>query len=139
MKKMSDHYYSPSPNARHEFEEWSFELKGKTFHFLTDSGVFSRKTVDYGSRVLIEAFDWTQLPEGPILDVGCGYGAIGLAIASSSKRHLEMVDVNERAIDLAKKNAEKNQVSTVDIHLSNVYEAVHQNTYAAIVSNPPVR
>ncbi|MCZ1460361.1 class I SAM-dependent methyltransferase, partial [Enterococcus faecium] len=119
---------------------WAFELKGRTFQFVTDSGVFSRETVDYGSRVLIDAFDWEELPdEGKILDVGCGYGPIGLALAFATQRFVEMVDINERAVSLAQGNAKRNQIEHVDIHQSNIYEAVHEETYAAIVSNPPIR
>lgn len=55
---MSNHYYTENPDTAHDFEQWSFELRGKNFHFVTDSGVFSRDTVDYGSRVLIDAFEW---------------------------------------------------------------------------------
>ncbi|MCD5002279.1 class I SAM-dependent methyltransferase [Enterococcus saccharolyticus] len=136
---MSNHYYSQKPDTAHDFEEWSFELKGKTFHFVTDSGVFSRDTVDYGSRVLIDAFTWEELPEGTILDLGCGYGPIGLSIAYASGRQVEMVDVNERALDLAQRNAQRNQIDTVDIHASYIYDSLNQTQYAAIISNPPIR
>ena len=60
---MGNHYYTENPETAHDFEQWSFELKGKKFQFVTDSGVFSRETVDYGSRVLIDAFEWADLPE----------------------------------------------------------------------------
>uniref|UniRef100_UPI00403F3CD1 class I SAM-dependent methyltransferase n=1 Tax=Candidatus Enterococcus willemsii TaxID=1857215 RepID=UPI00403F3CD1 len=136
---MSNHYYSQKPDTAHDFEEWSFELKGKTFRFVTDSGVFSRDTVDYGSRVLIDAFTWEELPEGTILDLGCGYGPIGLSIAYASGRQVEMVDVNERALDLAQRNAQRNQIDTVDIHASYIYDSLNQTQYAAIISNPPIR
>ncbi|KAF1304351.1 class I SAM-dependent methyltransferase [Candidatus Enterococcus willemsii] len=136
---MSNHYYSQKPDTAHDFEEWSFELKGKTFRFVTDSGVFSRDTVDYGSRVLIDAFTWEELPEGTILDLGCGYGPIGLSIAYASGRQVEMVDVNERALDLAQRNAQRNQIDTVDIHASYIYDNLNQTQYAAIISNPPIR
>ena len=53
---MTNHYYSEKPDLAHDFVEWDFELKGSRFHFVTDSGVFSRGTVDYGSRVLVENF-----------------------------------------------------------------------------------
>jgi 16S rRNA (guanine1207-N2)-methyltransferase len=136
---MGNHYYTENPDTAHDFEQWSFELKGKKFQFVTDSGVFSRGTVDYGSRVLIDAFDWAELPEGAILDVGCGYGPIGLSLAAASGRPVEMVDINQRAVDLAQGNAQRNGIETVDIHTSNIYKTLHQKEYAAILSNPPIR
>ncbi|EBA5302063.1 methyltransferase, partial [Salmonella enterica] len=123
----------------HDLESWSFPLRGRTFQFTTDSGVFSRGTVDYGSRVLIDAFEWENLPAGRLLDVGCGYGPIGLSLAAATGRLVEMVDVNQRAVGLAQMNAQRNQITTVDIHSSNVYETLNETTYAAIVSNPPIR
>lgn len=136
---MSNHYYTEEPTLAHQLERWSFELRDKNFSFLTDSGVFSKKTVDYGSRVLIDTFDWQKLPEGKILDVGCGYGPIGLSLAHASKRSVEMVDINQRAVYLAQENAKINQIENVDIHASNIYETLNEKEYAAIVSNPPIR
>lgn len=136
---MTDHYYSEKPTTAHDFHQWSFELKGKMFQFVTDSGVFSRDTVDFGSRVLIDTFEAATLPEGTILDVGCGYGPIGLALAHSTGRQVEMIDVNERAIFLAQGNAERNGITNVDIHQSNIYADLHQDRYSAIVTNPPIR
>lgn len=135
---MANHYYSENPETAHDLHQWSFELAGKTFQFVTDSGVFSRGTVDYGSRVLIEHFDATELPEGTLLDVGCGYGPIGLALAYQTKRPVEMIDVNKRAVELAQGNAKRNGIEA-DIHQSNIYETLNQKTYAAIISNPPIR
>ncbi|MEI5994375.1 class I SAM-dependent methyltransferase [Candidatus Enterococcus mansonii] len=136
---MTNHYYTENPDLAHDLEQWSFELRGKKFQFLTDSGVFSRNTVDFGSRVLIDAFDFEELPEGKLLDVGCGYGPIGLTLASISGREVEMIDVNQRAVALAQENAKKNQVKNVDIHTSNIYADIHETHYAAIISNPPIR
>lgn len=136
---MNNHYYTENPDLAHDLEQWSFELRGKKFQFLTDSGVFSRNTVDFGSRVLIDAFEWEELPEGKLLDVGCGYGPIGLTLASLSGKTVEMIDVNQRAVALAQENAKKNHVENVDIHTSNIYADVHEKAYAAIISNPPIR
>ncbi|WP_165006453.1 MULTISPECIES: class I SAM-dependent methyltransferase [unclassified Enterococcus] len=137
---MTNHYYSERPDTAHDFEQWSFELRGRRFQFVTDAGVFSRETVDYGSRVLIDAFDWEELPEeGKLLDVGCGYGPIGLSLAYASERLVEMIDINERAVALAQGNAKRNQIENVDVHQSNIYADVHEESYAAIFSNPPIR
>lgn len=136
---MTNHYYSEKPDLAHDFVEWDFELKGSRFHFVTDSGVFSRGTVDYGSRVLVENFTDADLPAGPLLDVGCGYGPIGLSLQKATGCQVEMIDINERAVDLAQRNAQRNQITAVDIHQSNLYQEVHEAPFAAIVSNPPIR
>ena len=88
---MANHYYSENPETAHDLHQWSFKLAGKNFQFVTDSGVFSRDTVDYGSRVLIEHFDAEELPEGTLLDVGCGYGPIGMALALHQKEYAAIV------------------------------------------------
>lgn len=134
------HYYSNQPDSEHHYEEWSFELKGKNFRFTTDNGVFSKKTVDFGSRLLIETLDLALAPEGPVLDVGCGYGPMGLSLAASAPARLvEMVDVNKRALALAQRNATANGIANVLIHSSNIYAAIERHDFAAIVSNPPIR
>lgn len=135
----NNHYYTNQPSTPHDIQKWEYELRGKTFRFLTDSGVFSKKTVDYGSRVLIDVFTEEGLPAGNILDVGCGYGPIGLALAASSDRQVEMVDINERAVSLAKENAANNHIQNVRIYSSNIYEKVTSTDYGAILSNPPIR
>ncbi|HBM6538969.1 class I SAM-dependent methyltransferase [Vagococcus carniphilus] len=136
---MGNHYYTNQPEVAHDRKKWTFPLRGKNFTFITDSNVFSKGTVDFGSRVLIDAFDDTNLPEGDILDVGCGYGPIGLSLAHSTGRHVEMVDVNERAVELAKENADLNGIKHVTIYPSNIYEKVERTDFAAVVSNPPIR
>ena len=107
--------------------------------FVTDSGVFSKNTIDFGSHVLIETFQpETMMPTGTLLDVGCGYGPMGLSFASEVE-HVEMVDINERAVELARGNAVRNRITNATIHVSNIYDDVNASTYAAIISNPPVR
>ena len=98
---MSEHYYSRDPKVKSDPNEWSSTLRGITLRFKTDAGVFSKGEVDFGSRVLAETFEMPEA-EGAILDVGCGYGPIGLSIAASfPERSIHMIDVNERAIALA--------------------------------------
>jgi len=136
---MSDHYYSEKPTVQSERKTWSFTLKGHLFTFQSDRGVFSKNEVDFGSRLLIESFDLPEI-EGNILDVGCGYGPIGLAIAKHFNRHVDMIDINERAVELAKDNAELNKIEDVSIFQSNLFENVQDlQRYAAILTNPPIR
>lgn len=136
---MSEHYYSRTQKVESDPKYWDFTLRDKVFRFKTDNGVFSKGEVDFGSRLLIEAFEIPSV-EGPVLDVGCGYGPIGLSIASTfSDRLVHMVDVNERAIELAKVNAEQNRVHNVEIYESDRLVNVKEDQFAAILTNPPIR
>lgn len=136
---MTEHYYSKQPQIKSNPQEWTFTLRGEKLRFQTDAGVFSKNEVDFGSRVLIEAFEASVVP-GPILDVGCGYGPIGLAIAKEfPKKKVHMVDVNTRALELAKKNADKNDVGNVSIYESDGLGSVVEDDFAAILTNPPIR
>ncbi|GEP23091.1 MAG: class I SAM-dependent methyltransferase [Lentilactobacillus diolivorans] len=136
----NQYYYSQHPDVASEPITWDFTLLGNDLAFTSDNGVFSKHTVDYGSRVLVANVNYDIIPEGKILDMGTGYGPIGIAIAKAfPDRQVDMVDVNELALSLAKQNASENGVSSsVHIFESNVYEAV-TDLYAAIVTNPPVR
>lgn len=137
---MTNYYYSKNPDIKHDEQTWDFELLGNNFTFVTDNGVFSKRTVDFGSRLLIENFKINEQIKGDILDVGCGYGPIGLSIAKKYPQyHVDMVDVNELALALAQKNAQKNNVINVSIQTSDIYQQVKKNDYAVIISNPPIR
>jgi len=137
---MTNYYYTHNPDVVHAEKQWNFEIFDHEFKFATDNGVFSKRTVDYGSRTLLAAFDPNELPAGPYLDLGTGYGPIGLALAyQSPDRTVEMVDVNELALSLARKNSALNQLTNVKIYTSDVYDQVTRTDYAAIVTNPPVR
>ena len=138
---MSNHYYTKNPETESKEASWTFPLRGREFRFISDSGVFSKKTVDFGSRLLIETFRLNEEVAGDILDVGCGYGPMGLALAHAyPARLVEMVDVNERALSLARRNAEANNIRNVKVYESNTYDQVPQERqFAAIVSNPPIR
>jgi 16S rRNA (guanine1207-N2)-methyltransferase len=136
---LSDHYYTSNPGVDSNPKTWSFELRNHNYKFTSDNGVFSKKEVDFGSRLLIESFHSPEV-SGNILDVGCGYGPIGIAIARDFKeRTIEMVDVNERAIQLAKVNSELNLVNNVIIYKSDIFSEVKNTTFAAILTNPPIR
>jgi 16S rRNA (guanine1207-N2)-methyltransferase len=136
---MTNHYYSSKPEVESNPQTIQFELRGHSIRFKTDQGVFSKREVDFGSRALIETF---ELPEtnGDLLDVGCGYGPIGLALAKEfGDRMVHMVDINERALSLAIENAKANHVHNVSIYQSDRYENVKETGCAAILTNPPIR
>ena len=136
---MAEHYYSKKPQTASNPKSWSFELRGHLFHFVTDTGVFSKSEVDFGSRVLIDAFKVPAI-EGDILDVGCGYGPIGLSIAKTEEdRVIHMVDINERAVQLSQQNADGNGVQNVRIYESDGLTEVSEMDFAAILTNPPIR
>lgn len=136
---MTDHYYSQQPHSQLETEEIRFTLRNHSFTFITGSGVFSKKTVDFGTRQLIETFEEPSVA-GPFLDLGCGYGPIGLALAKSfPERVVWMTDVNERAIMLAQENGLRNKVENVKIVMSDGFERIEEEQFAAILTNPPIR
>ena len=136
---MSEHYFTSAPNVKSEQHKWTFTLRGFTFTFYTDAGVFSKKEVDFGSRALIEAFEAPDVG-GNILDIGCGYGPITLAFAKSfPDREMVGVDVNQRALALAAKNAVENKITNVAFAESNITDAVKEERFAAVVTNPPIR
>jgi len=136
---MSNHYYSEKPTVESDRRTWTFQLRDFLFTFQSDRGVFSKNEVDFGSRLLIETF----LPpdvSGDYLDVGCGYGPIGLSLAKSFNKQVDMIDINERAIELAKDNAALNKVENVNIFQSNQFENISEDRkYAAVLTNPPIR
>lgn len=137
---MENYYYSKNPEVVHEEKKWDFDILGNKINFVTDNGVFSKTTVDYGSRALLDNVKIESMQEGRVLDLGCGYGPIGLGIAKkNSKLIVDMVDVNELALSLAKKNAELNEIENVNIWESSVYGKVERTDYSLIVSNPPIR
>ncbi|WP_289356539.1 class I SAM-dependent methyltransferase [Paenibacillus sp. S-12] len=135
---MTGHYYSKRPDVEHDRKKWTTALRGMQLAFVSDAGVFSKGGVDYGSRVLIDCMD---IPEdAAVLDVGCGYGPIGLTAAKLAKRgQVTMVDVNERALDLARENALLNGIHNVTIQESDGLNALGNEQYSVILTNPPIR
>jgi 16S rRNA (guanine1207-N2)-methyltransferase len=139
VSQLSEHYYSRSQKVESSPKFWDFTLRNILFRFKTDNGVFSKREVDFGSRLLIEAFEMPEVA-GPILDVGCGYGPIGLSIAKDfPNRLVHMIDVNERAIELARGNASQNQINNVEIYESDRLLNVKATNFAAVLTNPPIR
>ena len=114
----------------------SFVLN-KKFIFYTDNGVFSKDGLDFGSRLLLESILLEEVG-GKVLDMGCGYGVIGIVINKLTDADVEMVDVNLRAIHLAEINIKENHCKNIHVYESDVYKNVNSK-YTSIITNPPIR
>ncbi len=133
----NDHYYTSAPTSAHKTAWVETSYRGHSLKFETDSGVFSRTELDRGTEVLLES-----LPDevsGAVLDMGCGWGIIGVAVGKHwPETSITMADINQRACELSRKNAQLNGVEAQVIE-SDGYEKVLGNAYDLILQNPPIR
>ncbi|MBM2657760.1 class I SAM-dependent methyltransferase [Staphylococcus pseudoxylosus] len=136
------HYYDENPEVESEESLFTYSYDNHDLELVTDAGVFSKGKIDFGSDLLVKTFLKTY-PPGPtknIIDVGCGYGPIGLMIAKVSPHHeVTMVDVNQRALNLSRKNKKRNRIDNVEIKESDGLSQVEDNTYDFVLTNPPIR
>lgn len=133
------HYFT-NENLKSNIKKVLVKVSNNTFTFNTDNGVFSKKGMDFGTRTLIEVLLNENL-YGDVLDVGCGYGVIGIILSSffnNKINSVSMVDVNLRAIHLTKMNIKENKVNNCNTFVSNVYENIDKK-YDFIITNPPIR
>lgn len=137
---MSHQYFEDNSDLDHQLETFQTWVLDQPYRFQTDSGVFSRNRLDFGSRLLIETAAQLDLGEGPCLDLGCGYGPIGIITADQHPAlDVHMVDISERALELARHNAQANGVDNVQIYRSDAYDQVSETGFTAILTNPPIR
>ncbi|NMA62168.1 MAG: class I SAM-dependent methyltransferase [Firmicutes bacterium] len=136
---MAEHYFTKRPSAEHKPHEFTEELRGRIYLFHTDAGVFSRDEIDLGSKLLIESMPCE--PGDTVLDLGCGYGPIGMVAATvvAPGGFVYLVDVNERAVELAQKNLNINGIKNAKALVSDGLEAVANHQFDLVVSNPPIR
>lgn len=136
--KLLEHYFSHNPHIKSELRTIQVRFNDLDLTFCSDNGVFSKDKIDFGSKTLIdELIKNCDLKFNSVLDVGCGYGFMGIFIAKKFNCKVDMVDVNERAIHLAKKNVNINKVEA-KAFLSDIYENV-TDKYDLIITNPPIR
>ncbi len=133
---MNDQYYTADPTSESNPVPCAFPYRGHGLNFMTDAGVFSKGELDAGSRLLLDALPALN---GDVLDIGCGWGAIGVAVAKANKNaNVTMVDVNRRALDLCRQNCERNHVAAEVIESDGMAEVLGRQ-FDAIVTNPPIR
>lgn len=131
------HYFVNDDNLKSEIKEFNIDLFGYRFKFKTDNGVFSKGELDFGTELLIKTVINENI-SGNILDLGCGYGAIGIILNKILHLNVDMVDINKRAIHLTKMNIKENECSNARTFLSDGYTNIDKK-YDVIVSNPPIR
>ena len=133
------HYYDLDPTLGSKERQVQFEISGKSISLITDNGVFSKSRLDEGSEILLKAILPYDLG-GKILDIGSGYGPIGLTIALMKETaSVTLADINPRAVALCKKNVTNNGL---DSRVTSIESDLYQNIegpYDSIVANPPIR
>ena len=134
-----EHYFTNNPKLKSEIRELSYTIANTNFTFLSDNGVFAKNKIDYASSFLVTSFLNVHpvLNGSKVLDVGCGYGFIGITIKKITAADVDLIDVNKRALHLCERNIKLNKVKC-NIIYSDCYEEV-KNKYDYIITNPPIR
>ena len=131
-------YWTERPRSRSAPSERRFLYRGELLAFTVDAGVFSSRGIDPGTALLIEHL--RVRPTDRVLDLGCGWGAVGVAAAKSSSRgHVVLTDVNHRAARLARQNLARNRITNAEVRIGALYESVEGERFDVIATNPPYR
>ncbi len=131
------HYFINDENLKSDIKEYKIKIEDLLFNFKTDNGVFSKGELDFGTKVLID----TVLKEeilGNVLDLGCGYGVIGIVLNKIKNVYVDLIDINKRAIHLTKLNIKDNDCNNINCFESDGYLNINKK-YNVIVTNPPIR
>ena len=135
---MGGQYFEKRPASARRPARITVTIRGRPFLFQTDSGVFSREGLDRGTELLLEAIEVG--PCESILDLGCGYGVIGIVAAHLSQGgHVILTDVNERAAALARANLVANGTRNAEVRIGDVYAPIDDLVFDHILCNPPIR
>ena len=130
-------YFDNDRSIKSERRNITFCFGNNNFNLISDNGVFSKDKFDYGTRVLLQSINVEEL-SGYVLDLGCGIGVVGIILKTINKDiNVDMVDINERAIELAKENLILNNIDN-NVFISDVYSNV-KCKYNYIITNPPIR
>ena len=136
--KPLEHYFTNNENLDSKLRILSYNYKGINIDFYSDLGVFSKNKIDFGSRLLVETFlSFNHNNISKVLDVGSGYGFVGITLSKVLNVKVDMIDINKRAIHLTDMNIKKNNIDG-KAFISNIYDDV-SDKYDLIVTNPPIR
>lgn len=114
----------------------SFSVNGVSLQFYTDARVFSPRGLDAGTGAILSQIEF--LPDDKVLDLGCGYGVVGIYAAKLiGADRVVLVDIDPVAVDLAKENAALNGVAELSIQLSDGFHDLDAAGFTKIISNPP--
>ena len=139
---MSDHYYTDQPSSEHDEKTITVHLAGDDYQFITDSGVFSKNRMDQGSEILFNTFvEQASITNGfRILELGSGYGPIIIGIGRTfPNSHCIGLEINKRAYELSKRNADLNQVNNVDFIHGGLEDLSIETSVDHVLTNPPFR
>jgi 16S rRNA G1207 methylase RsmC len=132
-----EHYYVEEPKSKYVEHIIRARILNFDLIFKSASGIFSATEIDRASKLLIES---AEIPtHSRILDLGCGYGMIGIVAAKSCPTcYVILTDINRRAVKLAKENILLNRVGNAEVRQGDIYESVQDGKFDAILLNPPM-
>ena len=130
------HYFTNDNNLKEQIKKIEVKVNETIFSIYTDNGVFNKKGLDYGTRVLLENINLEN--KRTFLDVGCGCGPIGIYIAKqSSNNKVDMIDINVNAVKLTNMGIRENKLNNATAFVSDIYDKINKK-YDMIITNPPI-
>lgn len=132
------HYFENDKNLKSEIRELIYKYNSSSFCFFSDNGVFSKKAIDFGSKLLLESYLKDDTSSKRVLDVGCGYGLIGIVISLINNSNVDMIDINKRAVHLTNRNIKRYKDINARAFVSDAYSEV-TDKYDVVITNPPIR
>lgn len=135
-----EHYFTKNPQIKSKQTKYSAVVLEKHFSFFKDNGVFSKDNLDKGTYLFLKHFSLANLNAKTALDIGAGTGEISIILAKFfNDLNIFGLEINERAVLLAKKNSDLNGVENVSFQQGDFLEFETSKTFDLIVSNPPIK
>jgi 16S rRNA (guanine1207-N2)-methyltransferase len=131
------HYFSEDNDTlKSNPKEIAFRVNGLELKLMTDNGIFAKDSFDRGTSVLLEYAEFDNNMNS-VLDLGCGYGVIGIYLSKKFNVAPDMIDVNRRAIQLTSENIVKNNAKGQSFYSDGFKNIIKK--YDCIITNPPIR